>query len=223
MIGPIDKAAADGQVTYCKDICAALRTAISSRSRSGTGPTGAPKSKKRGKKGKALQSTHEGTTQSVPKAAKVQNWGLLEPVRPVLEPLTDLLKPLLTGNVMYGLLVGLLVSTWFGFGVSPRKNVAQYGADRFAAYEEMWHREDSELWDWLEDRVGLDRLSNDVIRTQKKVPETRTMEDDTREKRMETREVEEAIRVTEEKLRILKETMAKGAAVDGVKVRGENT
>lgn len=137
----------------------------------------------------------------------------------MLEPVTDLLKPLLTGNVMYGLLVGLLVSTWFGFGLSPRKNVAQYGSqygaygpDRLAAYEEMWRREDSELWDWLEDRIGLDRLSADAVDTRKRASDSRTVEENIREERMEAREVEEAIRVTEEKLRVLKEAVARGAA-----------
>lgn len=211
-------------MSYCKDIFAGLRTAVSSRGRSGTGPNGAGKSKKKLKKGKTPQSSLEGSAQTLPEAAKKQSWGALEPVRPILEPVTDLLKPLLTGNVMYGLLVGLLVSTWFGFGLSPRKNVSQYGPqfgiygpDRIAAYEEMWRREDSELWDWLEDRIGLDRLSSDPINARKKLTETRSLEESMREERMEAREVEEAIRVTEEKLRILKESMEKGAAGDAVK------
>lgn len=117
---------------------------------------------------------------------------------------------------MYGLLVGLLVSSWFGFGLMPRRSAGPYGPhlgiygpDRLAAYEEMWRREDSELWDWLEERVGLDRLNADVLSTRKRVMNPRTVEEKLREERMETREVEEAIRVTEEKLRLLKQSMAR--------------
>jgi hypothetical protein len=224
LIGPIEKGANDGQTTYCKDLFTALKAAVSSRSRSGTGPNGGQRGKKKTKKGKNPQSTQEGTTRPSPEASKKQNWGLLEPVRPVLEPVTDLLQPLLTGNVMYGLLVGLLVSTWFGFGLTPRKNVAHYGPpfgaygpDRLAAYEEMWYREDSELWDWLEERLGLDQLSTGAVHRRKRPAETRPMEESIREERMEAKEVAEAIRVTEEKLRLLKEAVVKGAAGDSSK------
>lgn len=173
---------------------------------------------------------HEGTAQVLPEKAKKHHWGILEPIRPVLEPFTDVLKPLLTGNVMYGLLVGLLVSTWFGFGLTPRKSVSPYGPqfgiygpDRLAAYEEMWRREDSELWDWLEERVGLDRLSSDAVTTRKRVTEPRNMEEKLREERLEAREVEEAIRVTEEKLRILKDAVVKERPSQGAAAPGDET
>ena len=195
---------------------AALKAAVLTRSRSGTGPSGAQKGKKKLKKSKNPQAMPEGTMQISPKAVEKQSWGLLEPVRPVFEPITDVLRPLLTGNVMYGLLVGLLVASWFGFGLSPRKNVAQYGPqsamygpDRFAAYEEMWHREDSELWDWLEERIGLYQLSTGSADTQKRPLETPSREEDSRGGQVEAKEVKEAIRVTEEKLRHFKEAMAK--------------
>jgi hypothetical protein len=81
--------------------------------------------------------------------------------------------------------------------------------DRIAAYEEMWRREESELWDWLEERVGLDRLNDGAIPTRKKTAETRTVEEKLREDRMDEREIEEAIRVTEEKLKVLQGVMSK--------------
>lgn len=117
---------------------------------------------------------------------------------------------------MYGLLVGLLVAMWFGFG-SPPKNNALFGADvgfyshnRQAAYEEMWRRQDSELWEWLEERVGMERLSSDQPSARKRGMEHRTVEDKLREERMDEREIQEAIRVTEEKLRVLREVIGKG-------------
>ena len=77
------------------------------------------------------------------------------------------------------------------------------------AYEETWVREESALWEWLDERVGLDRLNADSPVRHNKAIERRTVEDRLGRGRMHDREVEEAIRVTEEKLRILKEVMGK--------------
>lgn len=129
----------------------------------------------------------------------------------------DIVGPILTGNVVYGLLVGLLVAAWFGFGFNPRPLARPYGSelgfygypDRLAAYEEMWRREESELWEWLEERVGMDRLNSGEIYTRKKVVEPRTMAEKLREDRMDESEVREAIRITEEKLEVLKSVVTK--------------
>ncbi|OAQ86712.1 GRAM domain-containing protein [Purpureocillium lilacinum] len=217
--GPIEKGAVDGQTQHCKDLFAALKAAASSRPRAGTGPNGPARAKRKLKRSKALQLTDgsvEGKMET--KRAAKQDWGLFEPVRGLVEPCADLVQPVLTGNVMYGLLVGLLVAMWFGFGSSPRKNVSPYGpevgfysASRLAAYEELWRREDSELWEWLDERVGLDRLHSDGPVTRKRHFEPRTVEEKLREERIDEREVEEAIRVTEEKLRVLREVVGKPA------------
>jgi hypothetical protein len=171
------------------------------------------KGKKR--KGKKL---HEASRESLstttqPVAKKAQDWGILEPLHGILGPVVDIVKPILTGNVVYGLLVGLLVASWFGFGFSPRNSVGGYGtglgfsshSDRLIAFEEVWRREESDLWDWLEERVGLHRMHDDAVPTRKRVAEPRAMGDKLREDKMTEREVEEAIRVTEEKLQILRE------------------
>lgn len=150
---------------------------------------------------------------NVPKRPVQKSWGALEPVRGLLEPLSDVIKPLLTGNVMYGLLVGLLVATWFGFGFTPSRSpqsVGIYRPERIATYEEIWRREDTELWEWLEERVGMDRMHADRV-TVKRVLEPKTVEENLRASRMDEKEVEEAIRVTEEKLRVLKDVMGKKA------------
>lgn len=150
------------------------------------------------------------------KKASSQDWGLLEPIRGIFGPLVDIVKPLMTGNVVYGLLVGLLVASWFGFGFTGRQAVQSYGPhlgfgypDRLAAYEEMWRREESELWEWLEERVGMDRLSHEALPVRKKVLDPRTVEEKFREDRMSEREIKEAIRVTEEKLTVLKSVVQK--------------
>ncbi|RNJ52473.1 hypothetical protein D7B24_003407 [Verticillium nonalfalfae] len=208
--GPITSGANEGQTTYVSDLLASIKAAVSSRPRSGTGNTGSGK-KKKGRKNRNLQSGAGGEDKSHAKSAPPETWGLLEPLRPILGPITDLLKPLMTGNVTYGLLVGLLVAAWFGFpGQGARREVGFYGyPDRVAAYEEMWRREETELWDWLEERVGLERLHDGSMPTRKRAIEPRTVEEKIREERMDEREIQEAIRVTEEKLQVLKGVVGK--------------
>ncbi|RBR21608.1 uncharacterized protein FIESC28_04876 [Fusarium coffeatum] len=216
--GPIEKGATDGQTTYGKDLFAAIKAAVSSKPQGATaqGP-GAKGGKKKGKKAKLSQSnTGVVEVNSAPKRPVQKDWGVLEPVRGILEPIGDIIQPLLTGNVMYGLLVGLLVATWFGFGFTPSRNASYsrelggiYRPDRIAAYEEMWRREDSELWDWLEERVGMDRLHSDNAGVRRRAMEPKTVQENLRTTRMGEREVEEAIRVTEEKLRVLKGVIEK--------------
>ncbi|KAJ9136459.1 Gram domain containing protein [Pleurostoma richardsiae] len=217
--GPIEKGANDGQAQYSKDLFASLKAAVTSRPRSTTLTNIAPlKVKKKGRKGKAAQVSNPASDEEAAAKPSVRkDWGLFEPVHGLLGPVLDLVKPLLTGNVVYGLLVGLLVATWFGSGFTPRQAARGYGQevgfpsypDRIAAYEEMWRREESELWDWLEERAGLDRLGGSAPPTRKKVAEPRTVEEKLREERMDEREIREAIKVTEEKLKVLKSVMDK--------------
>lgn len=193
----------------------ALKGAVSKR----TGAAAGGKGRKKSKKGKANQAANLGSGSDAPfKASSKSNWGPLEPLHDIIGPVLDIGKPLMTGNLLYGLLVGLLVTAWFGFGRNNRPAARPYGAgigmyghpDRLAAYEDMWRREESELWEWLEERVGMDRLSTgaggaaSLSHPRKKIVEPRTMEERVREDRMDEREVQEAIRITEEKLRVLK-------------------
>lgn len=170
--------------------------------------------------------------------AKKQDWGLLEPLRPFLGPIVDPLRPVLTGNILYGVLVGLLISTWLRLGMNNSRSgaviVPGHGdlmgytnyAQRVAAYEEMWRGEESELWDWIEDRAGLDRLHGGggveerngmgvrkpVNGRKKGEAEYRTAEEKLREEKMNEREVQEAIRVTEERLKVLKAVVERDSA-----------
>ncbi|KAG5981924.1 hypothetical protein E4U54_006449 [Claviceps lovelessii] len=221
MVGTIEKNVNDGQAQYCKELFVALKSAVSARVRSGTGAGGNLKGKKKLKRSKALQSVHDMDKKKSNKSdAEKQSWGPLEPLRSVVEPVVDVLQPLLTGNVMYGLLVGLIVAMWFGFGTTPKHNSSfgpdigygYYSPGRQAAYEEMWRRQDSELWDWLEERVGMDRLNHDQTNGRKRGIEHRTVEEKLQEERMDEREILEAIRVTEEKLRVLREVMDKSSS-----------
>lgn len=219
--GPIEKNVNDGQAKFCEELFASVKAAVTTRGRSNTLTNGG-KGKKKGKKGRASLTANEASDVSSKKtvASKV-NWGPLEPVRGIMEPILDIIKPILTGNVMYGLLVGLLVASWFGFGFSPSKPAGGFGAGaggrgemmdmygpfRLAAYEEMWRREESELWEWLEERTGLGQMESDSHGVRKRAVEPRTMQERVREARMDAREVQEAIRVTEEKLKVLRQVI----------------
>lgn len=216
MTGPIENGAYDGQSQFCKNLFVALKASVSKRSPTAAGAGG--KGRKRGKKGKTSQAANIiSDTEETTKTLSKQDWGMLEPLHAILGPVVDIGKPLLTGNVVYGLLVGLLVAAWFGFGFTNRQVARPYSSglgfygypDRLAAYEEMWRREESELWEWLEERVGIDRLSSGESLPRKKVVEPRTVEEKLREDRMDEREIKEAIRITEEKLQVLKSVVDK--------------
>jgi hypothetical protein len=182
---------------------------VSSR-RGAAAPTSG-KAKKKGRKGrdaKSIAKTTDGAGDSKP---AVEDWGLFEPLHGIIGPVLDIVKPLLTGNILYGLLVGLLVASWFRFGFSTGNNsgggsLGFFGTpERIAAYEEIWRREESELWEWLEDRVGMDRL-----RDAGKMPfESRAIQEKLKDEKMEEREMNAAIKVTEEKLRVLRATVQK--------------
>jgi len=201
--GAIERGANEGQLQFCKDLFAGLKAAVSSRARSSTFNGAAARGKKRGRKGKsALTSNPASDAEGAAKALAKQSWGLFEPARPILSPVVDTIRPILTGNVVYGLLVGLLVASWFGFGT--RQGAPRYSHDpayanapqRLAAYEEMWRKEESDLWEWIEERAGLERLGADPPLRKRSV-DPRTVEEKLREERMDERELKEAIRVTD--------------------------
>lgn len=226
--GTIEKAAKDGQAQYWKDLLASLKTAVStSRARTAT-LTGGVKGKKKKTKSKLHRASKDSLRGPADAASpKTQDWGLFEPLHGILGPIFDILKPVMTGNVVYGLLVGLLVSTWFGFGFNGQHRGTGYGRDlgfssypdRAVAYEEIWRREESVLWDWLDERVGLHRMNAGATPMRKRVTEPRTVEEKLQGERMSEREVEEAIRVTEEKLHILKSVIDRRR--DGPEVKSE--
>ncbi|KAL2141276.1 hypothetical protein VTI28DRAFT_2611 [Corynascus sepedonium] len=208
--GAIERGANEGQAQYCKDLFAGLKAAVLARPRSATLNGAATRGKKRGRKNKsALASNPTSDAEGPAKVSPKQNWGIFEPARPILSPVVDTIRPILTGNVVYGLLVGLLVASWFGFGT--RHGAPRYTHDpayanapqRLAAYEEMWRREESDLWQWIEERAGLERLGTDPPLRKRSV-DPRTVEEKLREERMDQRELKEAIRVTEEHLEVLK-------------------
>jgi len=109
--GPIEKGAKDGQTTYADDLVKALRAGVSSRIRAGS------KSKK-GKKKRdkdGMRSASNGTLSGSTKSKDRQRsaWGILEPVRGIFGPVMEPVVPLFTVRSLCGLLLFLLVVSWF--------------------------------------------------------------------------------------------------------------
>lgn len=208
--GPIEKGANDGQVQYASDIVAALKVTIASRRGAITASAG--KKGKKTRKARGSKSELQAVEGALDTKAKTESWGVFEPLRPIFGPVVGIINSLATGNMMYGLLVGLLVASWFRFGGSSIGKGGDTGwigsADRIAAYEEIWRREETELWDWLEHRAGMDTL-RDAARMQS---EARVISDRLKEVKMQSREMDDAIRVTEEKLRLFKAVVQKDKA-----------
>lgn len=184
----------------------------------------AGKSKTKGKRKKTIESTDAAPTRTSPNKAatsKPANWGPLEPLHAILGPVGDMLGPL--GNLTTVLAVLLLIVTvlWLR---SPRKTTATQSTfmtpQRLTALEEMWRKEESELWNWLDDRLKLDEVYNTGHAEPSAQQILRGREFDSRVSEtpeMSERQVDDAIRVTEEKLASLKGVVARKRKGSGVK------
>ncbi|KAH6877951.1 hypothetical protein BKA58DRAFT_376238 [Alternaria rosae] len=207
--GPIEKGANDGQMSYATSLTAALRTAVSAAK---AGPARVPGKGGKGKrrsKGNLLDEAPMPATAPVPtNQAKQSNWGLLEPLRSLLGPFADILESIFTPQVIIVILGALLMYTWLFRGASTATGPNQWStAQRQVAYEEIWRHEESDLWNWLEERVALDRVHSSV-RGAHIQPEDGTQKP-LAPQDMQAREMDEAIRVTEERLKALKDAVTR--------------
>ena len=150
------------------------------------------------------------------------SWGLFEPLHGFLGPVADILGPIITPNIIIGFLLLVILINYIrspstssslssslsypgGVGISPQ---------RIAAYEELWRREESDLWDWMEERLEVaypvgERDEKTLVQARAARGKFGGKRKGKGEKagRMNEREVEEAIRVTEERLAVLKRAM----------------
>lgn len=205
---------------------------MSSRPRAATAGSKGLKSGKRRKKGAASSIT---SPKSLELKGEEESWGLLEPLRGTFGPSVAIFRSF-SGAITVATIVVLLCIIWFrrpvvGGGPSGALGELGYsGSVRLAAYEEMWRKEESELWSWLEDRVGIDGLTfrdDDWEQTGKKgygrtakakakerqqMLGSREVESRLREERMSEREMEDAIRVTQDRLDVLKGVMERKRA-----------
>ncbi|KAJ5628602.1 hypothetical protein N7490_010830 [Penicillium lividum] len=220
--GPIEKGAIDGQTTFGNELVKALKIGVVPRGRTAGGRTkGRRKKGDAGAREASAAASHKLGGDS--SSSQSESWGLLEPIRPILEPFTSMLKPLWSGNIAI-FLVGLLLYLAFFRTPSNSSMVGHHGAfsghslpQRLAAYDEMWRREESELWNWLEDRVGMDgmvfpALHHRMPEPTHKAPRVNVADesnliDRLREEKVSDREMDHAIRTTRQRLDILEEMM----------------
>ncbi|KAJ5518974.1 hypothetical protein N7453_001396 [Penicillium expansum] len=227
--GPIEKGAIDGQTTFGNEIVKALQAGVIPRGR--VNGAGRGKGKRKKSDGARRESTAAASLKVAvdPKAGKGESWGLFEPVRPLLEPFTSILTPLWSSNFAI-LVIGILFyMAFFRSSPSPPMLSHEVGCpghnlpQRLAAYEEMWRREETELWNWLEDRVGMDGMVfPNVYRSPEPHPSRRSSGASTsgerelaarlREEKISDREMDHALRTTRQRLEVLEEMMGKRKA-----------
>ncbi|KAK4921966.1 hypothetical protein LTR28_012708, partial [Elasticomyces elasticus] len=211
-IAPIEKGANDGQILYVRDIIAALRAAVTTK----PPVRGTARGKTKGKRRKetfdvaGTNAARVATDAAAERAKQDASWGLFEPLRGPFGPIFSLLKPLFTAQVIIVLLCILLAYTWY---TKPKGAVGFPGPsspERIAAYEEIWRQEESGLWDWLDERAGLEGAHAPLLeqrRDRQRDAAVRDMKRKLKDGRMSERQVDEAIRVTEERLGALKEAV----------------
>ena len=218
--GPIEKGAKDGQQQYGDALVKFLKSAVG-RPRGMTGTSKVSKSKKKGKKEKRDKA--EKVEEQV---KKEENWGVLEPLRGTLGPFVEPVKPFVTMQTIVGVLTVMVLWMWIrgpsGSRIGPYGGLQHKG--RIVAYEEMWRREESELWDWLERRAGVDAVTlqagagktPDQRAEQKRLRKERQqvlkgkeVESRIREEKMSEKEMEEALKVTRERLEVLEGVVEK--------------
>jgi hypothetical protein len=198
-------------------LVAAITAGVAAKATTRGAPRGKGKGRRRTDAGIPAESERVAVaSKQVPEEA---NWGLFEPVRGPLEPIVSIFGPLFSAQIIITILVLLLAWTWL-FPSRNRSTGVSFSIDspgRLAAYEELWRREESELWDWLEDRVGL---SNGLPiagaaqerKDRQRVLGTKKMGRRLRNADLEEKQVEDAIRVTEERLSTLKDAVKKKKA-----------
>jgi hypothetical protein len=212
-------------LTYCNDLVKALKAGVTSRPRAGTNGSKLKKGGKR-RKGDATPSSKSPSEEKAAASAQAQDnsWGLLEPLHGILGPIVDIFSPMISSNMIIGFLLFIMLINYLRSPKTSSTSLAYPGipsSQRIAAYEEIWRREESDLWDWLEQRVCMQDVSYPVpnsdaeaLKRLKKQRQQSLKGKEVRRQvegmRMSEREVENAIRVTEEKLGVLKRAVEEG-------------
>jgi hypothetical protein len=227
--GPIEKGAADGQQQYGDQLMKVLKGAVSGRPRGTTNASKGSKLTKKKRKGEKR------TKEEKPEEAKKQtpNWGILEPLRRPLAPLTDILSPVLKMEAVVAVLCILVMLLWIR-GPSSSSQLVPYRShsDRIAAYDSLWAKEENEFWDWLESRASVDTVvlrertaanrrtkneADDIAKQRQqqqrkkrsKYPPAQDVEAKIKAEKISQREMENAIKITKERLEVLETVMEK--------------
>ncbi|KAI5818727.1 hypothetical protein BZA77DRAFT_243194 [Pyronema omphalodes] len=206
--GPIEKGASDGQIAYNKVLLNALRRELAPKGKSGGGAGAAGGKGRKGKKGKKAANSNTESKASTPAAAAVDDsWGILEPLKPIFSPIVDIFKPLLPAN--FGTILITVLITWFvsGFLRPQQSAVGTIKEPPRHRWESMWVHEEEGLWEWLEDRAGLEAVPS--LRSQRAAKANLNLQKKTSQQ-IKDRQVEEAIEVMKERLGSLERIYGEG-------------
>lgn len=204
LAGPIEKGASDGQVAYSKSLLTCLRREIAPKRAAGgkAGAKGKGKRRIAGAGGAAGGGQTEGRTGAGRVAAvaapPAASWGILEPLKPIFGPVADIFGPLLPAN--FGVIVLTIVLTWLVSGMLRPAANGGHVATRGGAqpwWEDVWMGEEEGLWDWLEDRAGVNRIPS--LGNSKRMAFEKTLARGAGPA-MKDRQVQEAISVMKERL-----------------------
>lgn len=215
--GPIEKGALDGQQQYGEDLVKTLRGAIG-RARAATAGS---KVLKGGKK-KRKTSKRDKSDSPQPQTKKEANWGPFDIVRPILGPIVESVQPLVTMNVVVSVLGFMVLWMWFWGSSTSSTAIARGRLDHTAYYDDLWRREESDLWDWLQERAGVDgsmvrdqlhdqaaqdKEAKSKLKQRQKLLKSKDMQSRLREEKKSMKEMEEAVRVTQERLDTLQRAL----------------
>lgn len=233
-IGPIDKAAIEGQKDFGNALVQAIKTAVSSRA-AGVSKGAKAKGRRKKRSASASQSAAAAAAASATLDAKKgdsQSWGMFEALRGPLGPVVGIFKPLWSANVAIGIIAFLLFTIYTKGLSGPAAVPSDIGLSlkltnpqRLAAYEEMWRAEENELWKWLEDRTGMDGISFPTRDYQNHESDTRarrraqkrhgqSVASKINEEQISQREMNYAIQVVRERLNKLEEVVGNSNGPD---------
>ncbi|KAF8543113.1 hypothetical protein BDD12DRAFT_727055 [Trichophaea hybrida] len=202
---PIEKGANDGQVGYNKVLLTCLRREIAPKRAGGRSGKGKGKRRNAGTGGAGRTAREAGGATSVTPTPSPDSWGFLEPLKPIFGPIVDIFGPLLPANFTV-IVVTVLITLFLSGMIRPatnqgeimRGNIPRYlGAQRY--WEDGWMGAEEGLWEWLEDRAGIDAIPS----LQQKEGRRKSFEKKVVKAAgsvMKNRQVQEAISVLKERL-----------------------
>lgn len=194
------------------------------RSRGGATKAGGKGKGRRKRAGTTNQEASSASAKAVAGAGAdtAGSWGIFEPLHGILGPVATIAEPLWNKNVAVLVICLLLFMLFFRSPSPPSILSHDIGCpgytlpQRLAAYEEMWRREESELWSWLEDRVGMDGMAfptaNRPVESPRqkaswKLQSQRSLNEKLSDEKLSDREMDHAIRTTRERLDTLEEIL----------------
>lgn len=142
----------------------ALRVGLVSRTRADTINS---KIKAKGKRKRAVvELPKKPQAQEIiepPNLQQNKNWGALKPLHDILGPVMDIFSSLVSKNMVIGFLSVLVIITWLWSSMPTSRGLKGLPGmptpERLAAYEEIWRKEENSLWDWLEERIGMEGVA----------------------------------------------------------------